>query len=309
MRHAVRIIKAYHIEPASQPATEISMSTYVIGDVQGCYAELQKLLQHINYDPRRDILWCTGDLINRGPQSLEVLRFFYELGDRTRVVLGNHDLHLLAVAHGNTSHIHPSDTLAAILHAPDRNDLLYWLRHQPLLHHDDGFNITMIHAGLPPQWDLAQAQACADEVEAVLQGSEYGRFLAHIYGNKPKKWSEELSDYERLRFITNCFTRLRYCNAEGKLSLKKKSAPTSANDSAEIDLPWFKHPHRASRDNCIVFGHWSTLGLHVDDNVYGIDTGCLWGGELTALRLDDLTLFNIPCPGACEPDVKKTSQL
>ncbi len=271
------------------------MSTYAIGDIQGCYTELQRLLEHIRFDPSQDILWCTGDLVNRGPNSLEVLRFFKALKERAVVVLGNHDLHLLAVAQGSDQK--PGDTLTPILEAPDREELLEWLRYRPFLHNDLGF--TMIHAGIPPQWDLLQARRCATELEETLQGKKYQEYLAHLYGNDPKKWSEELTGWDRLRFISNCFTRLRYCNAKGKLALKKKHPPLLDNN--DEDKPWFLWPHH---DMQIIFGHWATLGHYIGHGVYALDSGCVWGGALTALRLEDKQVFSVSCNGECVPPEK-----
>lgn len=275
------------------------MAVYAIGDLQGCYDELQALLKIIDFHPDRDRLWFTGDLVNRGPHSLEVLRFVKGLGDRAITVLGNHDLHLLAVAQGHTKYHRPKDTLRPVLEAADRDELLHWLRHRPLLHHDETLGFTLIHAGLPPQWDLAQAQACAHEVEAVLRTGDYGKYLKKMYGNEPARWSDDLAGWKRLRFITNCFTRLRYCDAEGNLALEAKGAPGSQPPGY---LPWFRVPHRASAGLRIVFGHWSTLGPCSDVGIYALDTGCLWGGALTALRLDgNKERVSIPCPGARKP--------
>jgi bis(5'-nucleosyl)-tetraphosphatase (symmetrical) len=277
------------------------MSTYAIGDIQGCYQDLQALLQLIQFDPSQDTLWFTGDLVNRGPKSLQVLRFIKSLNERAIVVLGNHDIHLLAVAENNLQYLKPQDTLGSILSAPDREELLEWLRNRPLLHHDSTLEFTMIHAGLPPQWNLQQARECANEVEQALSGEQYKDYLANVYGNKPKKWSEELEGWERLRFITNCFTRLRYCSAKGKLSLKKKDNPF-LNANEDKYQPWFLWSHRASCEQNIIFGHWSTLGYYADNGVYALDTGCLWGGSLTALRLEDKQVFSLPCAGACDPN-------
>jgi bis(5'-nucleosyl)-tetraphosphatase (symmetrical) len=275
------------------------MSTYAIGDIQGCYTELQQLLELIQFNPDKDVLWCTGDLVNRGPNSLEVLRFFKGLKERAIVVLGNHDLHLLAVAEGYLEYLKPQDTLTPILEAFDGEELLDWLRRRPFLHHDADLGFTLIHAGMPPQWDLLQARQCAAEVEQALRRPNYRDYLANLYGNEPKKWDEQLTGWERLRFITNCFTRLRYCTAKGKLVMKKKGAPTFDIDDKE--QPWFWWPHRASRDMPIIFGHWSTLGYYAGNGVYGLDTGCLWGGGLTALRLEDKQVFTLPCAGECVP--------
>ncbi len=259
------------------------MGTYVLGDLQGCYDELRALLDRLGFDPALDRAWFVGDLVNRGPKSLECLRFVRGLGDSAVAVLGNHDLHLLAVAAGNTAK-HNGDTgLGAVLAAPDRDELLHWLRHRPLLHRDETLGFTMIHAGLPPQWDVATAAACAREVETQLQGDDHLAYFLDMYGNKPRRWDPALKGMKRLRFITNCFTRLRYCAMDGTLALKEKGPPGS---QAAGTIPWYTHPARASRGERIVFGHWSTHGYAALHNVWAIDTACLWGGALTALRID-----------------------
>ncbi|NEV62051.1 symmetrical bis(5'-nucleosyl)-tetraphosphatase [Thiorhodococcus minor] len=275
------------------------MPSYAIGDIQGCHTELRRLLDQLAFDPKRDRLWLVGDLVNRGPHSLEVLRLVRDLGDAATVVLGNHDLHLLAVAAGNNKHAKKS-TLEAVLEAPDRDELLDWLRHRPVLHHDDTLALTMIHAGLPPQWDLAQARECARELESALRGADYRAFLQEMYGNQPSLWSPHLRGVERLRFITNCLTRLRYCEQDGSLALKEKGQLGSQRPGR---LPWFQMPGRLSRDDRIIFGHWSTLGFWAGENVWAIDSGCLWGGALTALRLDETPLraVQLDCPGELEP--------
>lgn len=271
---------------------------YAIGDVQGCYDELQRLLDTLHFDSGTDTLWFTGDLVNRGPLSLATLRFVKGLGSAAITVLGNHDLHLLAVAHGHLRY-HRKDNFHDVLDAPDRDELLTWLRHQPLLHHDAHLGYTMIHAGLPPQWDLAMAQRCAIELENVLQGQDYVTYLGQMYGNDPDRWSESLTGWDRLRFITNCFTRLRYCDDMGRLALEEKGAPGSQPAGYR---PWFMVPSRASAALKLVFGHWSTLGPCNELNVFPLDTGCLWGGRLTALRLDGPPRWiDIECPGARLP--------
>jgi bis(5'-nucleosyl)-tetraphosphatase (symmetrical) len=258
------------------------MAVYAIGDVQGCHQALLALLAQIRFDRTCDRLWFTGDLVNRGPDSLGVLRLVRDLGDSAVCVLGNHDLHLLAVASG-TARLRQHDTLDTILEAPDRDDLLRWLRTRPLLHHDPGLGYTMIHAGLLPAWDLTEAQRLAREAEAALQADDRGECFMHLYGDLPDRWSEGLQGYDRLRVIINAFTRLRYCDLDGAMDLRFKGAPgTQPTDL----LPWFRIPWRRSRDLRIVFGHWSTLGRWQGEAVVCLDSGCVWGGALTALQLD-----------------------
>ena len=271
------------------------MAVYAIGDIQGCYAELMDLLSVIEFDEAADQLWFTGDLVNRGPHSLAVLRFVRTLSLRTPAaaitVLGNHDLHLLAVAEGQGKR-QDGDTLDAILAAPDRNELLHWLRQQPILHYDetlaskDGIygGTMLVHAGLPPQWSVASAQRYATEIEDVLRSGQYRAFFAHMYGDHPSQWEDKLAGWERLRFITNCFTRMRFCDMSGRLNLQIKGTP--GTQPAGL-FPWYDIAGRLSRNSRIVFGHWSTLGLHQSENVVSLDTGCLWGGRLTAMRLDE----------------------
>lgn len=258
------------------------MAVYAIGDVQGCYASLQRLLERLRFDPGRDTLWFAGDLINRGPQSLPVLRLVRSLGERALTVLGNHDLTLLAVAAGVRQPKH-SDTFQAILKAPDREELLHWLRCQPLLHHDAVLGFTLVHAGLAPQWDLLQAQNCAAELEAVLRGPAYRDFIFQMFGSEPRRWRDELQGVERWRFIVNCFTRLRYCHADGALNFSEKGPPGS---QAAGLWPWFQVPGRRNAGLNIVFGHWASLGYYRAPGIYALDSGCVWGGRLTAIRLD-----------------------
>ncbi|MEJ2687182.1 MAG: symmetrical bis(5'-nucleosyl)-tetraphosphatase [Gammaproteobacteria bacterium] len=274
------------------------MATYAIGDVQGCFDELQALLDKIGFDRATDRLWFCGDLVNRGPKSLEVLRFVRDLGPRAATVLGNHDLHLVAVAR-DPGCTNPKDTLTPVLEAPDCGELIHWLREQPLVHHDAELGFTMVHAGLVPQWDLHTALRCSAELEATLQSDDYGGFLDHMYGNQPRAWSDDLRGWARLRFITNCCTRLRYCDEEGHLALKAKGPPGSQPPGYR---PWFEIPRRASRGLRIVFGHWSTLGSTDAAGVFPLDTGCVWGGALTALRLDGKPQWiSLPCRGNAEP--------
>jgi bis(5'-nucleosyl)-tetraphosphatase (symmetrical) len=281
------------------------MAVYAIGDVQGCYDELQELLATIRFDRNRDRLWFVGDLVNRGPKSLETLRFVRGLGPVAVTVLGNHDLHLLAAAHGIHTSTIDEDTLEPILAAPDRDELIDWLRRLPLLHYDGALGYLMVHAGLLPQWDLNLARQCAGEVEAVLRGDRLEAFLSHMYGNKPNQWSEALTGWDRLRFIVNCFTRMRFCDRDGRLELKSAGPPGS---QPEGFYPWYEIDGRASEGMNIIFGHWSTLRLQDTPGIYPIDSGCLWGGRLTALRIDTRPeRIDLPCrewvkPKKAKPD-------
>ena len=268
------------------------MATYAIGDVQGCLEAFKALLKTIKFDPKKDTLWLAGDLINRGTESLETLRFIYSLRDSIITVLGNHDLHLLAVA-ANLRPCSVSDTLDEILQAPDCNTLLKWLRQQPLLHHDSKLRYTMVHAGIPPQWSLKKAIKRAKEVEEVLRSDRADLFLLSMYGNKPKRWKKGLSDVERWRVITNYFTRMRFCTEEGKLDLKTKSGLQNIPDGY---APWFAHSDRKTKNDLIIFGHWASLeGKSYTKNTFALDTGCVWGGALTAMRLEDQHRFSVSC--------------
>jgi len=267
------------------------MPTYAIGDVQGCYDELVELLAAIRFRPDDDRLWFVGDLVNRGPQSLEVLRLVRSLDNSAVTVLGNHDLHLLAVALGGPGaqdKLRADDTLKEILNAPDRDELLDWLRHRPLLHHDSQQGYAMVHAGIPPQWDLPTAQSCARELEGALRNDPTMRELfAHMYGNLPDRWSPDLNGVDRLRFITNCLTRLRVCDVQGHLNLKYKGTLEKIPEGL---VPWFRAPNRLTQQTRIVCGHWSALdyydGRNTPEHVLSIDSGCVWGGKLCAVRLD-----------------------
>ncbi len=267
------------------------MAIYAIGDIQGCYDNLMDLLDKIEFNPRRDQLWFTGDLVNRGPQSLETLRFVKALGDSAVTVLGNHDLHLLAIACGQRKP-HRKDSLNQILDAADRDELLYWLRHRPLFHYNDDF--CLVHAGLPPQWSFETTKRMALKAERVLQSDNYLDFIKHMYGNQPDLWSDRLSGMALLRFIINCFTRMRYCDTTGRLDFDYNGPLGS---QAGHLLPWFAVPNRRTASLKIIFGHWSTLGFYAGNNCYAIDTGCLWGGQLTAFKLDNsLTRISVNCP-------------
>lgn len=279
------------------------MATYVIGDLQGCAAELAALLRKIAFDAARDTIWFTGDLVNRGPASLAALRAVIALGERAVVVLGNHDLHLLACRHVPGTKLRAGDTLDDILAAPDRDELLDWLRHRPLIHHDATLDLTLVHAGIPPQWTLPQALALGQEVATRLRGAEFADDLARMYGNLPDHWHDDLRGAQRFRFIVNGLTRLRYVTRDGRLDLKAKGAP--GRQRAGL-LPWYAVPGRHSRDARIVFGHWSTLRLSPGEerqyNVVPLDTGAVWGGSLTAWRVDDDARFSVASLNPVAPD-------
>lgn len=268
------------------------MAVFAIGDVQGCYDGLQRLLDRVRFDPADDELWFCGDLVNRGPASLEVLRFVRKLGDRAITVLGNHDLHLVAAAR-DPSHMRAGDTFAEVLAASDGAELVDWLRRRPLLHHDRRRGFTLVHAGLAPQWDLATATACAREVERVLASDRFGELLDHMYGDLPDRWSDSLEGFDRWRFIINCFTRIRLVTDDGRISLKHKGPPESAPAGL---VPWFDAPARRNADLHVIFGHWSTLKRDPGHGIYPLDTGCVWGGRLTALKVDaDGGWFSVDC--------------
>jgi bis(5'-nucleosyl)-tetraphosphatase (symmetrical) len=259
------------------------MAVYAVGDVQGCAAELDDILARLDFHPSRDRIWLVGDLVNRGPQSLQVLRAVARLGDSAITVLGNHDLHLLALARGHAEWRAGDAALRPILEAPDREALLDWLQSRPLLHHEPSLDITLLHAGLPPQWDIAQARSCAAELENALRSDGSGDLFARMYGNQPDLWRDDLEGADRLRFITNAFTRLRVCDRDGRLLLKFKGALEQAPPGA---MPWFRVPGRRSAGHRIVCGHWSALGYRDEQGVLALDTGCVWGGVLTAQRID-----------------------
>ena len=266
------------------------MATYAIGDVQGCFDELQNLLEEIAFSSE-DTLWFCGDLVNRGPKSLETLRFIKSLGQRAITVLGNHDLHLLAL-HYNQAPAKNNETLQAILDAPDRQELMNWLEKQPLLYTDPVMPFTLVHAGIPPAWSLKKAHKRAREVEAVLQSDKAVQFYAKMYGNKPEGWRKNIKGCDRLRVITNYFTRMRFCTPEGDLEFASKGGLETQPDGY---LPWYQYKARRTANDVIIFGHWAALLGQIDTpNTYAIDTGCVWGERLTALRLDDLALFSTP---------------
>jgi bis(5'-nucleosyl)-tetraphosphatase (symmetrical) len=257
------------------------MARWAIGDVQGCAAELTELIARIRFRSDRDQLWFVGDLVNRGPDSLQVLRLVRSLGQSARCVLGNHDLHLLAVALAGAK-LRKNDTLDDVLAAPDREALLEWLLQQPLVYRESGCDELLLHAGLVPQWTVAQTIALAAEVQQALR-CDPRALLTGMYGDAPDRWHASLAGIERARFVINVLTRLRFCTAEGRVDFSQKGKPDSARPPW---LPWFKAPHRASSDVRIVFGHWSALGFYCTDQVVALDTGCVWGGALSAVDLD-----------------------
>jgi bis(5'-nucleosyl)-tetraphosphatase (symmetrical) len=266
-----------------------NMAIFAIGDLQGCYEQFRKLLDLVGFDRTKDRLWLVGDIVNRGPDSLKILRFVKGLTEAVTLVLGNHDLHLLMVAEG-CSPLSRNDTIQDILSAPDREELLHWLRQQKLLHLDE--NYAMVHAGLLPSWSIAEAHELANSVEATIRGEEFHEFCAQMYGDQPDHWNDKLSGYARLRVIVNAMTRIRVCTPQGKMNFKFKGM---LKDIPQGYLPWFDVPNRASGEKTIIFGHWSALGLQLRDNLIALDTGCLWGGALTAIRLDDRKVFQVPC--------------
>lgn len=269
------------------------MTTYAVGDLQGCLDPLKCLLDRVAFDPARDRLWLVGDLVNRGPKSLETLRFLFAMRDSVTCVLGNHDLHLLAVAH-NVERLKKSDTLREIIEAPDAGDLLDWLRRQKLVHYDEARDIAMVHAGIPPMWTLAKALKRAAEVEeALLDDARLPLFLEGMYGNDPACWDSDLHGITRLRVITNYFTRMRFCKADGTLDLKSKEGTDTAPPGYR---PWFAHPSRKTRGQKIIFGHWAALeGKCNEPGLHALDTGCVWGGTMTLLNIDNGQRISCDC--------------
>ena len=271
------------------------MAHYAIGDLQGCHAEFMALLERLKFDAGRDRLWLTGDLVNRGPASLAVLREVRSLGRSVTVVLGNHDLHLLAMAFAPKTVKRREPELEEVLDAPDADELLAWLAARPLLHRDAALGWTLIHAGLPPQWTLRQAEECAREIERALRQDAAG-LLEDMYGDEPDRWSPDLKGVGRLRFAVNCLTRLRFVDRKGRLVLSPKGTIADAPQGA---MPWFRHPERATRNDAFVFGHWSALGYLAEPGLRCLDSGCVWGGALTALRLDrEDKPIHLPCRGS-----------
>lgn len=264
------------------------MPTYAIGDVQGCFAELQDLLKLIHFDPDQDTLWFAGDLVNRGPDSLAVLRFVMQLKHAV-VVLGNHDLHLLALYYG---HLHKDHTLGDVLAAPDLEQIVHWLRQQPLMHYDKSLNTALVHAGILPSWSIAEALKYAAEIATVLRSNACADYVANMYGNQPDRWEPNLQGHDRLRFITNAFTRMRFCDPAGHLDMQHTGPPASQPDNL---VAWYKIKGRKAADTRVIFGHWAAAnGRTGEANAIAIDTGCVWGNKLTAYRVEDGQLFSVP---------------
>ncbi len=259
------------------------MAVYAIGDVQGCYDPFRRLLDAIEFDPSNDTLWLTGDLVNRGPKSLKTLRYVKSLGNSVVTVLGNHDLHLLALEAGVVRYGKRFGSLQKLLNAPDVAELCDWLRHRPLAHYDEKLNTLLVHAGTHPDWSVKKTLTCAAEVEEALQKYDYPTLLGKMYGNTPNMWSNKLSGYKRLRFIINCLTRMRMLSADGHLDLNFSGSPWRARKGLK---PWYENAAPAWAGTRVIFGHWSALGLIVLPNVISLDTGCVWGRQLTAIRID-----------------------
>lgn len=270
------------------------MATYAIGDLQGCYDPFRKLLDAINFDPADDTLWLTGDLVNRGPKSLKTIRFVRSLGDAAITVLGNHDLHLLALATGVTEYSKRFVTLEKTLNAPELPELIEWIRQRSFVHYSKKLDTLLVHAGIHPAWSVTKALSHAAEVEAVLRGPKYKTLLSKMYGNTPRKWSRELKGYRRYRYIINTFTRMRMLTEKRAHNFAHTGSPwRSRKDLA----PWFTFPNQARGETRIVFGHWSALGLIVLPRLVSLDSGCVWGGQLSAVRLDTRIPRVLQVPG------------
>lgn len=267
------------------------MATYLIGDIQGCYDPLQRLLEKIRFDPARDQLWPLGDLVNRGGKSLEVLRLLYQLGPACSVTLGNHDLYLLASdfrhPEGNCKNLE----LSRVLRSADRENLISWLTAQPLAAWSDEHQLLRMHAGVVPQWTLEQTLRLANEVSKVLLSPDKGVFLKRMYGNHPNKWKDNRKGWSRLRLVTNILTRIRVCTEDGRVDFKFTGAPGSQLPGYR---PWYRHRHRKTRDLMMAVGHWAALGLRMKKRYMALDTGCVWGGQLTAVRVEDRKVIQVP---------------
>ena len=267
------------------------MSTYLIGDIQGCYTPLQNLLELIRFDATSDRIWSCGDLVNRGGKSLEVLRLLEQMGPAFSATLGNHDMHLLAAHSRYAEGKYRNKELRKILNAPDRESLIKWLSKQPLAKYSKKHKLLRVHAGVVPQWTPKQAVKLAKEVSAVMNSEDAGKFYSRMYGSRPDKWKDNRKGWSRLRLITNILTRIRFCTADGKCAFKLSGAPGSQPKGLE---PWYRHKNRQTRDVTVAFGHWAALGLRVRKRYLALDSGCVWGGKLTAIRLEDRKVFQVP---------------
>ena len=268
------------------------MSTYLLGDIQGCYDSLQHLLDTIHFDPTSDRLWSCGDLVNRGGKSLEVLRLLKSFGQSVSVTLGNHDLHLLASHHATPHGRSGNREFDKVFSAPDCAELIEWMNSHPLATWSSEFQLLRVHAGVIPQWDWQAAVSAGNEVSAVLQSDQRGEFFKRMYANKPKLWREERTGWKRLRLITNILTRIRFCDELGRGAYNASGPPGTQPDKYR---PWFKHPHRQTRDVTVAFGHWAALGLRVKKRYIALDSGCVWGGRLSAVKLEDHTIYQVKC--------------
>ena len=271
-----------------------AMSIYAIGDIQGCYDELRRLLDRLSFEPDQDRIWLVGDLVERGPKSLETLRFVKGLGSAAITVLGNHDLHLLAI-HAGVRKLKSGSSLYHVLDASDCDELIDWLRHRDVVHHDSELGFTMMHAGLLPQWDFRQVRSLAEELETMLRRDDYKQFLWNMYGNLPDRWSDKLQGWDRLRVITNGFTRLRYCHTDGRMVMTCVSPPSTQPEGL---IPWYLMPARKNANLHVVCGHWAALGYRRERGLIALDSGCVWGGQLTAVQLDaeNRGAQSIQCP-------------
>jgi len=266
------------------------MATYLIGDIQGCCDQLERLLEEIRFDSACDRLWLCGDLVNRGGKSLQTLRLLHSLGKSVKVTLGNHDLHLLAADHKHPEGQCKNREFAEILNAPDRESLIDWLAGHPLARYSKKHRLLRVHAGVIPQWDAATTVARSKEVSRVLRSDKRGKFLKRMYGNTPRQWCDDRRGWARLRLISNILTRIRFCDANGRALFRLSGPPGS---QPENYLPWFRHRHRATREVTVAFGHWAALGLRMKKRYLALDSGCVWGGKLSAVRLEDRALFQV----------------
>jgi len=271
------------------------MSKYIVGDIQGCFDSLQALLKKVDFDPKNDTLYCVGDLVNRGPKSLKTLRFLKDLGDSCRVVLGNHDLHLISLYYGIRSGS-KKDTIEKLLNSSDAKRLIKWLRLQPLMIYDEADRFVISHAGIYPKWDIKTALDHSSDFSAALKGADFKKTLKKMYGNEPSQLTSHSDDLAKLRFTVNSFTRMRFCNNNGDLSFIEKGAPNLRTPLSEIEhdnLAWFRLPNKRPKEVKFFFGHWSSLGLYQHDNVFSLDSGCVWGNKLSLYDFDNNKFISV----------------